>query len=277
MTDNGRQFVAAEFQTFADQWGLRHITSSPYFPQANGEAELAVRGAKKILSQDDPFLALLAHRSTPSTATGCSPSELSLGRRLRSRLPTLPENLEPQLQDKQKVIERDLKMKNANQHYFNKRHGACNLPELQPGEVVLQKLDGEKKWTSPATVLKRCNPRSYLIKARCGAIRRGNRRHLKPSRFFHNRNSPTIHISGVPPSQSVAAGNFRAVSFSGPPAPQTVLTSHVQNVPTLTEPSPEVPKTLTPAGSQELSAESGISQPKPVQPPGTTDVPNAAI
>ena len=120
VTDNGRQFVAAEFQTFADQWRFRHITSSPYFPQANAEAERAVREAKKILSQDDPFLALLAHRSTPSTATGCSPSELAMGRRLRSRLPTLPENLESQLQDKQKVMERDLKMKNANQLYFNK-------------------------------------------------------------------------------------------------------------------------------------------------------------
>ena len=168
-------------------------------------------------------------------------------------------------------------MKNANLHYFNKRHGACNLPELQPGEVVLQKLDGEKKWTSPATDLKRCNPRSYLIKTPFGAIRRQNRRHLKPSRIFHNRNSPAIHISGVPPSQSVAAGYFRAVSFSGLPAPQIVLTSHVQNVPTLTEPGPEVPKTLTPVGSQELSADTGISQPKPVQPPGTTDVPTAAI
>ena len=28
VTDNGRQFVAAEFQTFADQWGFRHTTSS---------------------------------------------------------------------------------------------------------------------------------------------------------------------------------------------------------------------------------------------------------
>ena len=120
MTDNGRQLVAAEFQTFADQWGFRYITSAPYFPQTNGEAARAVREARKILSQDDPFLALLAHRSTPSTAAGCNPSKLAMGRRLRSRLPTLPENLEPQLQDMQKVVERDLKMKNANQHYFNK-------------------------------------------------------------------------------------------------------------------------------------------------------------
>ena len=118
------------------------------------------------------------------------------------------------------------------------------------GKLSCKSLMERKKWTSPATVLKRCNPRSYLIKTPCGAISRRNRRHLKPSWFFHNRNSPVILISGVRPSQSVAAGNFRAVSFNGLPAPQIVLTSRIQNVPTLTEPGPEVPKTLTPAGSQ---------------------------
>ena len=63
------------------------------------------------------------------------------------------------------------------------------------------------------------------------------------------------------------------VSFSELPISQLVLTSHVKNLPTLSDPGPKVPKTLTPAGSPELSYDADISQPKPVQPPGTTDVP----
>ncbi|KAL8621136.1 hypothetical protein ACOMHN_004807 [Nucella lapillus] len=70
VTDNGRQFTAAEFRTFTDSWGITHVTSSPYFAQSNGEAERAVKEAKKILAQKDPFLALLTYRSSPTMPTG---------------------------------------------------------------------------------------------------------------------------------------------------------------------------------------------------------------
>ncbi len=64
-TDNGPQFGGQQFQDFAKEYGFRHITTSPYFSQANGEAEWAVRTAKHILNQEDPLPALLAYRVTP--------------------------------------------------------------------------------------------------------------------------------------------------------------------------------------------------------------------
>ena len=82
VTDNGRQFASSEFQRFVTAWNFTHVTSSPYFPQSNGEAERAVQEAKKILAQSDPMLALMIHRSTPTTATGYSPAELAMGRRI---------------------------------------------------------------------------------------------------------------------------------------------------------------------------------------------------
>ena len=62
VTDNGRQLVSSEFQKFADKCNFVHTTSSPYFPQSNGQAESTVQIAKRILQQEDPFLALLLHR-----------------------------------------------------------------------------------------------------------------------------------------------------------------------------------------------------------------------
>lgn len=41
--DNGPQYTSAEFATFAAEWGFEHHTSSPRFPQNNGEAERAVQ------------------------------------------------------------------------------------------------------------------------------------------------------------------------------------------------------------------------------------------
>jgi transposase InsO family protein len=38
MSDNGPQFSAATFSKFVDEWGFTHLTSSPYYPQSNGEA-----------------------------------------------------------------------------------------------------------------------------------------------------------------------------------------------------------------------------------------------
>ena len=36
--------------------GLKHVTSSPYHHQGNGEAERAVRTVKKMLEQKDPLV-----------------------------------------------------------------------------------------------------------------------------------------------------------------------------------------------------------------------------
>ena len=46
LSDNGPQFSANTFAKFQEEFGFTHITSSPNFPQANGEVERTVQTEK---------------------------------------------------------------------------------------------------------------------------------------------------------------------------------------------------------------------------------------
>lgn len=110
-TDNGPQFSSREFSEFARSYGFIHETSSPRYPRSNGEVERMVRTVKNLLQKsEDPFLALLAYRNTAGP-TGFSPAQLLMGRRLNTRLPTMPGNLLPTLTDHSRFKGRDAALK----------------------------------------------------------------------------------------------------------------------------------------------------------------------
>ena len=63
-------------------------TSSPRYREANEEAERAEKTVKSLLKKEpDPYMALLAYRATP-LQLGYSPSELLMGRKLQTIVPT---------------------------------------------------------------------------------------------------------------------------------------------------------------------------------------------
>jgi len=172
MSDNGPQYDSNAFKLFAREYRFQHNTSSPYFPQSNGEAERAVKTVKGLLQKaSDPYLAMLAYRATP-LAVGYTPSELLMGRKLRTTVPITRQQRKPIVPDHSAVIERDKREKARQAENFNFHHGARQLPTLQPGDTVYV-----KDRDSTGTVLREVAPRSYEVDTSDGTVRR-NRRHM---------------------------------------------------------------------------------------------------
>ena len=180
ISDNGPQFISADFKKLELKHKFNHITSSPYLPNANGEAERAVQTAKRILSQTDHWLGLMVYRDTPIAATGCSPSQLMLGRHIQTTLPVLPAALEPSWPDRETVLHRDQATKETYAEHYNHRHGVRPLQPLQPGESIVMKDDNQKGWNRPGVVSGAADtPRSYIVQTETGTTTRRNRRHLQ--------------------------------------------------------------------------------------------------
>lgn len=173
VTDNGPQFASCEFAEFSRDYDFKHVTSSPRYPQSNGEAERAVRTVKQMLRKNqDPQRALLAYRSTP-LAHGISPAELLMGRRIRSTVPVPPKSLTPRWPDLKVFRRKDRMLKEKQQETFRSRHRAKNLPVIIPGQKVWIR-------TSKTTGTVRgeaATPRSYQVETEMGTLRR-NRAHL---------------------------------------------------------------------------------------------------
>ena len=91
-SDNGQQFSSNGFRKFADEYGFRHVASSPRYPRSNGFIESQVKIVKKSLAKAkksglDPALALLCLRTTLIDEKSKSPAELLFGRQLQDNLP----------------------------------------------------------------------------------------------------------------------------------------------------------------------------------------------
>ncbi len=206
ISDNGPQFASEEYASFAKEYGFEHVTSSPLFPQANGEAERAVRTVKNLLKKSpDPYFALLVYRSTP-LEVGYSPSKLLMGRNLRTNIPTIREQRVPKTPDFSVVVARDEREKRRQKENFDAHHGARELPTLSPGDTVWC-----KDRQSPAQVVEETAPRSYVIQTPEGTYRR-NRRHVVATPGEESINLPdNVAARGPPPEEdsppNVTMGN----------------------------------------------------------------------
>jgi len=87
-TNNGPQFISADFAAFVEERGIKHSRTTLYHPQANGGVEAFNQTLKNWLrahlADGTPFSSalestLLHYRATRHTTTGPSPAVLMLG------------------------------------------------------------------------------------------------------------------------------------------------------------------------------------------------------
>jgi len=97
ISGNGPQHASNEFAEIAKAYDFKHVTCSPPFAQSNGQVERTIQTLKRFIKESkDPYMALLAYRSTPFPWCKLSPSELLMERCLCSNIPILKEQLTPE-------------------------------------------------------------------------------------------------------------------------------------------------------------------------------------
>ena len=185
ISDNGLQFSSIVFKAFAKEWDFEHVTSSPEHPKSNGMAERAVKIVKKIFKKayqqnEDPYLALLAHRSTPSTNDTKAPAEKLFGRPLRTILPDFRKSAATESKKEDYVPSKCLpqRMKKVKRIHDQ---GSRSLPKIPIGSTV--RVRENNQWPVKARVVDAgSTPRSYLVETEMGTTTHRNRRNLLTTR-----------------------------------------------------------------------------------------------
>ena len=194
-SDNGPQFSSDEFATFASAWNFEHVTSSPRYPQANGEAERTVQTMKALLKKcDDEYLALLNYRATP-LQNGFSPAQLSMGRNLRTRVPCVPEKLKPEWPDVNLVRRREAEYRRKMKLNYDRRHRVVQPEVMFPGANV----HIPDMRTTGTLVRHHDSPNSVMIETPRGEIRR-NRQMIRRSTVPENQYDVNLPVEkyGIP-------------------------------------------------------------------------------
>ena len=244
-SDNGPQFASHQFAEFAQEWNFDHTTSSPRNPRSNGQAEAAVKFTKGLLTQakysgQDPYLALLAYRSTPINAHLHLPAEMLYQRAIRT---TIPQRI--RYKDPQAVADWDHLDDCATQSAASHDHHCRPKSLLYAGQTVSVLNDTKTLWLPP-TVICQARHGSYLVQVIGGGQYRCACDHI------HEH-----HPDAVKPDMSVSTDVAPATPESSPgmfpvrPAPAAPATAPV--APATPKPQPAAPVASTPTNTPRES------------------------
>ena len=179
-SDIGPQFSSNGFRKFADEYGFRHVTSSPHYPRSNRFIESQLKLVKKSLAKAkksglDLALALLCLRATPIDGKSKSPAELLFGRQLQDNLPR---------RRARNAGEADhfahLAAKQEQQNtYYDQHARRTPLSPVVPSQPVVIRNESTNKW-EPVIVKSTNQHQSAIVETSQGKTLCRNRIDIRP-------------------------------------------------------------------------------------------------
>ena len=253
-SDNGPQFASHLFAEFTKDWNIKHSTSSPRNPRSNGQAESAVKIVKGLLTRakcsgQDPYLALLAYRSTPVDSHLRSPAEMLYQCALCTTVPQRIRHKDPYAAAERERLEERATQSAAD----HDRTGCRRKAPLYAGQSV-SVINNDRTLWLPATVVRAADHGSYIVKVIGGAEYRRARDHI------HERHPDTVKPDTHP-----------KVEVAGQPitTPSTSEAVQLQQAPT----APAVQPPVAPATPKQAAARSPTAATRTQwKTPVTTDV-----
>jgi len=212
-------FNSSEFRDFAQRYDFKHTTSSPHYAQTNGKAENAVKCAKRLMEKaiedkQDPFLALLAWRNTPSEQLGPSPAQIMFGRRTRTHLPLTAELMRGQYDA---TAHDGLTAAKTRQAAYYDR-GAQSRPPIPIGNTVRTRWNDGEEWRK-GKIVDVLPYRSYNVQFEDGSVLRRTSKHVRFS-----REPPLVVRDETDTPSQVPSSGATVAANSTPPPTQTAAT-----------------------------------------------------
>ena len=142
-SDNGPPYHSKDWKNFGKQMGFKPIKASPEHPEGNGVAERFMATIVKtthaaIAQKKDPKLEikrrLLNYRNTPHPSTGKTPSELMMGRIIRTRVPRLIKTSPTKTLQEARIKDKETRLARKEKH--DKRKTAKEK-KIEKGDRVL--------------------------------------------------------------------------------------------------------------------------------------------
>ena len=124
------------------------------------------------MQNGDMYMAMLAYRSTP-LENGLSTAELLMGKRLRTTVPVMPQQLNPKLSNNSQLCLRENQQSEKQRENYNKLHRTVISKSIRKGDNVWIP-EMEKR----STLIKQKGIRLYLVQTVDGSVYQRNHKHL---------------------------------------------------------------------------------------------------
>uniref|UniRef100_A0A8D8RDX6 RNA-directed DNA polymerase n=1 Tax=Cacopsylla melanoneura TaxID=428564 RepID=A0A8D8RDX6_9HEMI len=177
-------FNSLEIKKFCNEYNIKWWFSSPNYPNSNS-SEQAVKICKNILKKSDfahcDYIDLLTeYRATKIPELKFSPSEIMMGRVIRTKIIINPEKLKPipNLGEAHCSLKIDMKRRQNKQKQYYDRKTRVEHPFHQDENVLVREGD---RWIRGKIVKQSEHPRSYWVQTEKGSMLRRNTFHLKHS------------------------------------------------------------------------------------------------